>query len=123
MGDYQHQPVLLEEVVEAPRHPARRKYLSELLAEEDTAGRFWPACRERLLVVPGQGPGGHSHRKELRIEDPRFSIVQGNLQIWNATSLNGALKTAWMASCWISGFLHRNWTIRIGVSPLCGTVH
>ena len=79
MGDYQHQPVLLEEVVEALDIRPDGKYL------DGTFGRGGHS-RAILARLSGKGcllsldrdPEAIATGKELRIEDPRFSIVQGN---------------------------------------------
>ena len=79
MGDYQHQPVLLEEVVEALNIRPDGKYL------DGTFGRGGHS-RAILARLSGKGcllsldrdPEAVAAGKELSKEDPRFSIVQGN---------------------------------------------
>jgi 16S rRNA (cytosine1402-N4)-methyltransferase len=79
MGDYQHQPVLLEEVVEALKIRPDGKYL------DGTFGRGGHS-RAILARLSGKGsllsldrdPEAIAAGKELRKEDPRLSIVQGN---------------------------------------------
>ena len=79
MGDYQHQPVLLEEVVEALNIRPDGKYL------DGTFGRGGHS-RAILARLSGKGcllsldrdPEAVAAGKELQKQDPRFSIVQGN---------------------------------------------
>ena len=79
MGDYQHQPVLLEEVVEALNIRPDGKYL------DGTFGRGGHS-RAILARLSGKGcllsldrdPEAVAAGEELSKEDPRFSIVQGN---------------------------------------------
>ncbi len=79
MGDYQHQPVLLEEVVEALNIRPDGKYL------DGTFGRGGHS-RAILARLSGKGcllsldrdPEAIATGKELRNKDPRLSIVQGN---------------------------------------------
>ena len=79
MGDYQHQPVLLEEVVEALNIQPDGKYLDgtfgrgghsqAILAGLSKKGCLFALDRDPEAIVAG---------KELLGKDPRFSIVQGN---------------------------------------------
>ena len=79
MGAYQHQPVLLEEVVEALNIRPDGKYL------DGTFGRGGHS-RAILARLSGKGcllsldrdPEAIATGKELRNKDPRLSIVQGN---------------------------------------------
>ena len=79
MGDYQHQPVLLEEVVEALNIRPDGKYL------DGTFGRGGHS-RAILARLSGKGcllsldrdPEAVAAGEELRKKDPRFSIAQGN---------------------------------------------
>ena len=79
MGDYQHQPVLLEEVVEALNIQPDGKYLDgtfgrgghsqAILAGLSKKGCLFALDRDPEAIIAG---------KELLGKDPRFSIVQGN---------------------------------------------
>ncbi len=79
MGDYQHQPVLLEEVVEALNIRPDGKYLDgtfgrgghsqAILASLSRKGCLFALDRDPEAIVAG---------KEMLGKDPRFSIVQGN---------------------------------------------
>ena len=79
MGDYQHQPVLLEEVVEALNIRPDGKYLDgtfgrgghseAILACLSSKGCLYSLDRDPEAVAAG---------KELLGNDPRFYIVQGN---------------------------------------------
>jgi 16S rRNA (cytosine1402-N4)-methyltransferase len=79
MGDYQHQPVLLEEVVEALRIRPDGKYLDgtfgrgghsrAILAGLSPKGCLFGLDRDPEAIAAG---------RELQREDPRFSIAQGN---------------------------------------------
>ena len=79
MGAYQHQPVLLEEVVEALNIRADGKYL------DGTFGRGGHS-QAILACLSGKGclyaldrdPEAVAAGKELLGKDPRFFIVQGN---------------------------------------------
>jgi 16S rRNA (cytosine1402-N4)-methyltransferase len=79
MGDYQHRPVLLEEVVEALNVQPEGKYLDgtfgrgghsqAILAGLSGKGCLFALDRDPEAVVAG---------KESLGNDPRFSVVQGN---------------------------------------------
>jgi len=79
MGDYQHRPVLLEEVVEALNIRPDGTYV------DGTFGRGGHS-RAILACLSGKGcllsldrdPEAIAAGEELQKEDPRFSIVQGN---------------------------------------------
>ena len=79
MGDYQHQPVLLEEVVEALNIKPDGKYLDGTFGR----GGHSRAILARLswqgsLLSLDRDPEAITAGKELRKKDQRFSIVQGN---------------------------------------------
>jgi 16S rRNA (cytosine1402-N4)-methyltransferase len=79
MSEFQHQPVLLEEAVEALNIRADGKYLDgtfgrgghsrAILARLSEQGRLFSLDRDPEAVAAG---------KEMMGSDPRFSIVQGN---------------------------------------------
>ncbi len=79
MGDYQHQPVLLEEVVEALNIRPDGKYLDGTFgrgghSQSILAGLSGKGC----LFTLDRDPEAVAAGRELLGNDPRFFIVQGN---------------------------------------------
>jgi 16S rRNA (cytosine1402-N4)-methyltransferase len=79
MGDYQHQPVLLEEVVEALNIRPDGKYLDGTFGRGGHSQAIL-ACLspQGCLYALDRDPEAVSAGKELLGSDPRFLIVQGN---------------------------------------------
>ncbi|MFC1688978.1 16S rRNA (cytosine(1402)-N(4))-methyltransferase RsmH [Pseudomonadota bacterium] len=79
MGGYQHQPVLLEEVVEALNIRPDGKYLDGTFGRGGHS-RAILAClsQEGCLMSLDRDPEAIAAGKDLEKDDFRFSIVQGN---------------------------------------------
>ena len=79
MGDYQHQPVLLEEVVEALNIRPAGKYLDGTFGRGGHSQAIL-ACLspQGCLYALDRDPEAVAAGTELLGKDPRFSIVQGN---------------------------------------------
>jgi len=79
MGGYQHQPVLLEEVVEALNIQPDGKYLDGTFGRGGHS-RAILAClsKQGCLMSLDRDPEAIAAGKELEKDDFRFSIVQGN---------------------------------------------
>ncbi len=79
MGDYQHQPVLLEEVVEALNIRPDGKYLDGTFGRGGHSQAILACLSPKgCLYALDRDPEAVSAGKELLGNDPRFSIVQGN---------------------------------------------
>jgi 16S rRNA (cytosine1402-N4)-methyltransferase len=79
MGDYQHQPVLLEEVVEAFNIQPDGKYLDGTFGRGGHSQAILAGLsRKGCLFALDRDPEAITAGKELLGNDPRFSIVQGN---------------------------------------------
>ena len=79
MGDYQHQPVLLEEVVEAFNIRPDGKYLDGTFGRGGHSQAILACLSPKgCLFALDRDPEAVSAGKELLGNDPRFFIVQGN---------------------------------------------
>jgi len=79
MGDYQHQPVLLEEVVEALNIRPDGNYLDGTFGRGGHSQAILACLSPKgCLYALDRDPEAVSAGKELLGNDPRFSIVQGN---------------------------------------------
>jgi len=79
MSDYQHRPVLLEEVVEALRIQPDGKYLDGTFGRGGHSRAILAGLSpEGCLFGLDRDPEALAAGKELQREDPRFSIAQGN---------------------------------------------
>jgi 16S rRNA (cytosine1402-N4)-methyltransferase len=79
MGDYQHQPVLLEEVVEALNIRPDGKYLDGTFGRGGHSRAILARLSEKgCLLSLDRDPEAVAAGKELRKEDPRLTVVQGN---------------------------------------------
>jgi len=79
MGDYQHRPVLLEEVVEALNIRPDGKYLDGTFGRGGHSQAILAGLsKQGCLFTLDRDPEAVTAGKELLGNDPRFSIVQGN---------------------------------------------
>ena len=79
MGDYQHRPVLLEEVVEALNIRPDGTYVDGTFGRGGHSRAILACLSEKgYLLSLDRDPEAIAAGEELQKEDPRFSIVQGN---------------------------------------------
>jgi 16S rRNA (cytosine1402-N4)-methyltransferase len=79
MGDYQHRPVLLEEVVEALNIRPDGTYVDGTFGRGGHSRAILACLSEKgCLLSLDRDPEAIAAGEELQKEDPRFSIVQGN---------------------------------------------
>jgi len=79
MSDYQHQPVLLEEVVEALNIRPDGKYVDGTFGRGGHSRAILARLSEKgCLLSLDRDPDAIAAGRKLQKEDPRLSIVQGN---------------------------------------------
>jgi len=79
MGDYQHQPVLLEEVVEALNIRSDGKYVDGTFGRGGHSRGIMARLSEKgCLLSLDRDPEAVAAGRMLQKEDPRLSVVQGN---------------------------------------------
>jgi 16S rRNA (cytosine1402-N4)-methyltransferase len=79
MGDYQHQPVLLEEVVEALNIRPDGKYLDGTFGRGGHSRAILARLSEEgCLLSLDRDPEAVAAGEKLRMKDPRLFIAQGN---------------------------------------------
>ena len=79
MSDYQHQPVLLEEVVEALNIRPDGKYVDGTFGRGGHSRAILARLSEKgCLLSLDRDPDAIAAGRKLQKEDPRLSVVQGN---------------------------------------------
>lgn len=122
MGKNRHQPVLLEEAVEALQIKPDGVYLDgtfgrgghsrAVMARLTEQGRLFSLDRDPEALAAGM---------ELAEQDPRFHIDQGNYAEMERYVLAWGLEDGLDGICWTWAFLLPSWTIRSGGSRLWRT--